>query len=99
MTEVQEFFIRVAEIVGYWECDGLISWQSDLEPYIVCNDMFAPAADTEDITPTDLPLFVECLALAGPFGPKLFCCRKRNMKLWKRRNFYSQSPLFEEYQP
>lgn len=57
--------------------------------YIMCNDVFAPAADAEELLPEDVPLFRQALDDATAideemWGPLLYVGRRRKIRPWGR---------------
>jgi len=77
---------------------------------VKCNDMFSGGSDAEDIKNSeDIALLKECYTKCegigrgwgSIYGPCLYCCYKRNMRIWERRlqNINLEvRPLFEKFE-
>lgn len=77
-----EFVEKLLKLVAEHEANDELIWHSNLDFYILCNDIFAwGCADGEDVTPESLPVLEQALKDATfPDGPLLYCARMRNMR-------------------
>lgn len=65
-------------------CDG----EPSLILYVLCNDHFAPAADGESVTYSELPTLYECYKAKGWAGVHEFVANKRGISplYWRDPN-------------
>ena len=77
MTNFEKIMQRVSKV----DMEGEIWWNTDLEVFVKCSDLFYwGASDCEPLTVEDLPLFESSIVACEPipnWGDALYCCRKR----------------------
>jgi len=73
---------RLLKIFAEHDFQDCIYWNSDLEFFVNCSDLFAwGCADLEPIeNDSDIDLLAECLQECPSDGLELFCARKRKMR-------------------
>ena len=91
----------IADLIYYSEEHGFS---------VNCNDMFAGGSDAEEIKDIkDIELLKECYkkceevgqGWGAIYGPLLYCCYKRNRRLWERKLQFIDPevrPLFEKFE-
>lgn len=56
--------------------------------WLLCNDVFAPAADGQDITMEQIPEMIKCFEESPEYGDLLWIARQRKCTVWaKARNW------------
>ena len=72
-TFTEKMMIFIAQNELFWD----IQWDENLRFFVICNDMFGPGADAEEITEDDFPLLDELVGRVAWI--RQFCARKRNL--------------------
>lgn len=82
-----EFITELLKILSWFEATDTVWWNTDLEFFVNCNDVFAwGCADAEQITEGNLSEFSRACEDTDEgynlsiWGPLLFCARMRKMR-------------------
>jgi hypothetical protein len=104
--EVLDFFKHIYKV----DISDLIYYSEEHGFSVNCNDMFGGGSDAENIKNVkDIELLKECgkkceavgQGWGAIYGPLLYCCYKRNLRLWERKlqNIDPEiRPLFEKFE-
>lgn len=95
ITDAEAFALDMLRFVARHDLTGIF-WTEDLAFFVACDDAFAPAADSEPITPETLPALQKAIQDAGELdGPLLYVARRRGT--CPRPGTYEpeNEPLFE----